>query len=246
MEIKVKVENLTINSSQDIFYVMQQILKREKKNKRYDATKEHFWVIALNGTHRILNIELVSIGLSDVVYIKPLDILRIPLQKNAKGVVLVHNHPSGHLEPSEADKDTTNRLIQACKIMCIKVRDHLIITENSYYSFESSGLLDFLSNSNKYMLSHDLEKELHEEYEAKLKLLEQEHKKKIKEGLEKWLNKGIAQGREKGREEGRLITAKQLLALGIDHHIILQATGLSAEELYLFSKEMDDKGLKKP
>jgi len=60
------------------------------------------------------------------------------------------------------------------------------------------------------------------------------------------LNKGIAQGREKGREEGRLITAKQLLALGIDHQIILQATGLSAEELYLFSKEMDDKLLKKP
>ncbi len=96
------------------------------------------------------------------------------------------------------------------------------------------------------MLSHDVEKELHEEYEQKVKSLEKESKKKIKEGLEKWLNKGREEGMEKGIEKGRLITAKQLLALGIDPQIILQATGLSAEELYLFSKDMDAKGLKKP
>ncbi len=67
MEIKIKVKNLTVNCSQDIFYIMQQVLKSEKKNKRYDETKEHVWVIALNGSHRILNIELVSIGLPEVV-----------------------------------------------------------------------------------------------------------------------------------------------------------------------------------
>ena len=64
----------------------------------------------------------------------------------------------------------------------------------------------------------------------------------MNKGMEKCIEVGI----EKGREQGKLLTAKQLLALVIDNHIILQATGLSAEELYLFSKEMDDKGLKKP
>ena len=60
------------------------------------------------------------------------------------------------------------------------------------------------------------------------------------------MEKCIEVGIEKGREQWKLLKAKQLLTLGIDHHIILQATGLSAEELYLFSKEMNDKGLKKP
>jgi len=227
MEIKVKVETLTIASSQDIFYIMQQILKREKKQKKYDESKEHFWVIALSNSHKILSIELVSIGLSDAVYVRPIDVLRIPLLKNATGVILVHNHPCGILEPSEEDKDATNRFIQACKIMGITVWDHLIITEHSYYSFESSGLLNRLANNNKYMLSYDIEKELHEEYEERVKELEKESKKKIKEGLEKWLNKGM----EEGMEKEKFDIAKNMLADNFDMDVIKKITGLSIEQI---------------
>ncbi|MFK7899221.1 MAG: JAB domain-containing protein [Cyclobacteriaceae bacterium] len=231
MEIKLSVDKLTIKSSQDIFYIMQQILKREKKQKKYDDSKEHFWVIALNSSNKIVNIELVSIGISDQVQVEPIDILSIPLQKKAKGVVLVHNHPNGRLEPSEEDKDATNRFIQACKIMGITVCDHVIITEHSYYSFESSGLLDLLASSRKYMLAPALEKELYEDYEAKAEYLRKESEKKIKEGAKKWLNKGKVEGEKLGLEKGKLETAKNMLAKNLTIELISDITGLSVEKI---------------
>jgi DNA repair protein RadC len=92
MELKVKLEQLTIHHSVDIYHIMQMVLKREKK---LNTSKEHFWAIALNNANKILNLELVSFGSTSNTIVKPMEVLSIPLQKRATGVILVHNHPSG-------------------------------------------------------------------------------------------------------------------------------------------------------
>lgn len=191
---------------------MQLILKREKK---LNAAKEHFWVIALNTANRILNLELISIGSTNATIVKPMEVLSIPLQKRAVGIILVHNHPSGSLQPSEADKDVTDRLIQAGKLIHTPVLDHVIITENSYYSFKDSGLLDRLANSNKYVLPYELEEQYHKEAEEAIKKVKQEYKNKIKEGV----------------KQGKIEVAKSLLKSGVDLEVIASSTGLSIKDI---------------
>lgn len=139
--------------------------------------------MALNNANRILNLELVSIGNATKTIVKPMELLSIPLQRRAIGVILVHNHPSGSLQPSEEDKDLTDMLIQARRLMNTPVLDHVIITEHSYYSFQESGLLERLEASNKYVPPYDLEKQYHEEMQPAIKEVEQESKRRIKESL---------------------------------------------------------------
>ena len=210
MELKVKLEQLTIHHAVDIYHIMQMVLKREKK---LNTAKEHFWVIALNNANKILNLELVSFGSTSNTIVKPMEVLSIPLQKRAVGIVLVHNHPSGSLEPSEEDKDVTDRLIQACKIMNIKLLDHVIITENSYYSFQSSGLLERLEASNNYVMPYELERQFHEELQEEVKRLEEESKKKIEKTVE--------------------YIARQMLQDGTSIEYIVKWTGLSEQKILL-------------
>ena len=165
MLLKVNIENISISHASDIYEIMKQMFKRER---RLNKDKEHFWVIALNNANNILNIELVSIGSTSNTIVTPMEVLSIPLQKRAVGIILVHNHPSNRPEPSEEDKKVTDRLIQACKLMNTPVLDHIIITKNSYYSFKSSGLLDRLQASNNYVLPYDLETQYHKETQEKL------------------------------------------------------------------------------
>jgi DNA repair protein RadC len=138
-DLKVGIEKFAIQHALDIYEIMQSILQRETKIDI--KTKEHFWTIALNRANKIVNIELVSLGSISSTFVNPKEILSIPLQKKAKGIILVHNHPSGNLEPSEKDKDITDLMIQACRIMDTPILDHIIITEHSYFSFKESGLL---------------------------------------------------------------------------------------------------------
>lgn len=139
MNIRLKAtDKIKIQSPVEIFEIMQKVLLKESAS---DRKREHFWVVSLDWGNTILNIELVSLGTYNETLVKPMEVLSIPLQKKAVKLILVHNHPSGNLEPSEGDKVVTDRLIQACKIMQIDVEDHLIITERSYYSFQFSGLM---------------------------------------------------------------------------------------------------------
>ena len=68
-------------------------------------------------------------------------VLKLALERGAVSLILAHNHPSGGLRPSQADKDITTKLKVAAASLDIKVLDHLIITENSYFSFADEGLL---------------------------------------------------------------------------------------------------------
>lgn len=149
--MNIRLNNKTkiqIHNSEDIYSVMQRILMREEK---VDRGREHFWTISLDNANKILNIELVSMGSFRATVVEPMEVFSIPLQKRAVRLILVHNHPSGTLKPSQADKDITDHLIQVGNIMNVPILDHLIITESSYYSFANNGLLEELEASTKYV-----------------------------------------------------------------------------------------------
>jgi DNA repair protein RadC len=163
MNIKLsKATKVKVNTSPDIYKVMQQVLLRENK---IDRNKEHFWTIGLDNAHRVLYIELVSLGGTRLVPAEPMQVFRVGVLKAAVKLILVHNHPSGELEPSIADKDITDRLIQVGKILDIPVLDHLIINEKTYYSFGDTGLLDELENSMRYVPNYQRQAQIKREAE---------------------------------------------------------------------------------
>lgn len=104
--------------------------------------KESFFVILLNSAmKRILDFE-VSRGTLDASLVHPREVFNVAVRNLAKGIIVMHNHPSGELKPSKEDIKTTERLVESGKILEIPVYDHLIISENSYYSFRESGLIE--------------------------------------------------------------------------------------------------------
>lgn len=141
-------EKIKILNSDDIYGIMQRILLREDK---IDQNREHFWVIGLENNNRILFIELISLGTVNKTLAEPMEVFSFALQKRAVKIILCHNHPSGELQPSEGDKDISDRLIQVGIIVDVKVIDHLIISDKSYLSFKDIGLLDKLEKSTKYV-----------------------------------------------------------------------------------------------
>lgn len=143
-----KEQKIKVKDSSDIYAVMQQILLRQQ---RIDRNREHFWTIGLSTDNSILYIELVSMGTVNSVPAEPMEVFSFALQKRAVRIILVHSHPSGNLEPSETDKDVTDRLIQTGNIVKLPVLDHIIITATSFYSFAESGLLKALQGSVKYV-----------------------------------------------------------------------------------------------
>lgn len=131
MKVPVK-SKAKIKSSKDVYAVMQKILLRENKFRR---KQEYFWVIGLNTVNRIEYIELVALGKLNTVSVEPTEIFAWALQKQCKKIILVHNHPSGEVKPSEDDKRLTSYLADVALIIKMKLEDHLIIGEKKYFSF---------------------------------------------------------------------------------------------------------------
>lgn len=161
MEIKLdKDKKVKVTNSADIYPIMREILLRENK---IGQAQEHFWMVGLNQVNKILYIELVSLGASNMAAIRPREAFRFAIQKLAVRVILVHNHPSGELEPSESDQDLTDHFIQAGLFLNVEVIDHLIVSEKIYYSFVDSGLFAILQESKKYVLPYELEERARKE-----------------------------------------------------------------------------------
>lgn len=150
-------DKIKILNGDDLYGIMQRILLREEK---IDQDREHFWVVGLATNNRILFIELISLGSVNATMAEPMDVFSFALQKRAVSIILVHNHPSREVQPSEADKDLTDNLIQVGKIVKTEVYDHLIITDKTYYSFRSTGLLAVLKQSLKYAPPAEIENRL--------------------------------------------------------------------------------------
>lgn len=105
------------------------------------SLKEKFVVMYLNRNNRVLGIFPLSEGglTGTVVDIRLL--LSVAIKTASTAIILCHNHPSGNYIPSFADKEITGKIIEACKLLDIKVLDHLIITSDGYYSFANEGEL---------------------------------------------------------------------------------------------------------
>lgn len=164
MNVKIaKSQKIKVLNSTDLYQIMQQVLLRENK---IDRNKEHFWTAGLDHVHRILYIELISIGTSKTTQVEPMQVFRIAVQKAASKLILVHNHPSGEVRPSDEDLELTDRLIQVGNILGIAVTDHLIITEKTYSSLGDTDYMEKLRASNlyvpKYKQIQNIRKEAHQ------------------------------------------------------------------------------------
>jgi DNA repair protein RadC len=126
-------EKKVITNSNDVASYLQSLLK--------DYQHEVFAVMFLNRANKINHFEIVSEGGITGTVADPRIILKKALEENAVSLILCHNHPSGSLRPSKADEDLTFKIREAARYFDIKVIDHLIVSEDGYYSFADEGLL---------------------------------------------------------------------------------------------------------
>jgi DNA repair protein RadC len=106
-----------------------------------DLRKEVFIVLLLNRANRLIKEVTVSEGTLDASIVHPRDVFREPLLETAAGVILIHNHPSGNSNPSEEDLRITKQLVEAGRLLGIRVYDHIILAGETYRSLADEGLI---------------------------------------------------------------------------------------------------------
>ncbi|MFY7740900.1 MAG: RadC family protein [Flavobacterium sp.] len=121
-----------ITSSKVVFEIMQPIIG--------ELPHEEFWVLYLNNSNKVIHKSQLSKGGITGTVVDSRIIFKTALEYNATSLILTHNHPSGKLLASDADKEVTKKLKLAGQQMDIFVLDHIIITENGYYSFNDNGI----------------------------------------------------------------------------------------------------------
>ena len=103
--------------------------------------QEEFKVLLLNRNNEVLGIYPLSKGGVSGTFVDVKFVFSVALKCNASSIIVAHNHPSGNLKPSEADKNLTEKLRVAGNYLDIKLLDHIIVTKNDYYSFADNGIL---------------------------------------------------------------------------------------------------------
>jgi DNA repair protein RadC len=126
-------ELIKVTSSNSVFELLQPILG--------ELGHEEFWILYLNHANKIIEHFQISKGGITGTLVDVRLTLKKALELGATSLILAHNHPSGNLNPSEADKQLTNKLKVASESLDIKILDHLIVTEKSYFSFADEGIL---------------------------------------------------------------------------------------------------------
>ncbi|QPH37909.1 JAB domain-containing protein [Pedobacter endophyticus] len=129
-------ERPKISSSQQTYC----LLKQQWDMGRISFLEE-FKVILLNRSNHVLGIVDISMGGVSGTYVDSKLVFAVALKGNASGIIVTHNHPSGSIRPSEADIKLTKRLIECGKLLDINVWDHIILSENCYYSFADDGMI---------------------------------------------------------------------------------------------------------
>jgi DNA repair protein RadC len=130
-QARINPDKMSVTSSVDIAHYL--------RSKFKDYRHEVFVAIVLNRANKITHHEVISEGGITCTVADPRIILRKALEQNALGIILSHNHPSGNLRPSCADEELTNKVKEAAGIFDIKVLDHIIVSEEGYYSFADEG-----------------------------------------------------------------------------------------------------------
>ena len=127
------LEQKKISSSSSVFEIMHPIVG--------ELGHEEFWILYLNNSNKVIEQFQISKGGITGTLVDVRITLKKALELGAVSLILVHNHPSGSLKASEADKQLTKKLKTASESLDIKVLDHIIVTEKSYLSFADEGML---------------------------------------------------------------------------------------------------------
>jgi DNA repair protein RadC len=125
-------DNAKIIVAQDVLPLVADIAGKQQ---------EHFVYISLNGANEVIQKRVVTIGLLDKSPVHPREVFADVIADRAAAVIFAHNHPSGDLQPSEADLRSHEQLTEAAKILGIRVLDHVIVTRKSHFSFQEAGLI---------------------------------------------------------------------------------------------------------
>ena len=129
------ISNVKIGSSRDVNDYIRSV---------YPVSidiREAMVVLYLNNSNRTLGYSIASIGGITGTIVDVRLVLRDALLTQSTGLILIHNHPSGTLKPSQSDINITNKVKQAAELMDVKLLDHLILTEDSYFSFADDGII---------------------------------------------------------------------------------------------------------
>lgn len=117
----------SLTTPNDIFHLI--------RHYAFDNYQEKLVVIAFNGAQEVIFNKVVTQGLLDRTVVHPREVFAEAIKRRASAIIIAHNHPSGCLEPSEADKEITQRLSLAGNILGVKILDHIIFTEEGFFSF---------------------------------------------------------------------------------------------------------------
>lgn len=126
-------QRFKIGSSADVYQLMKPDLM--------DEPIEHFYILLLNRNNQVIKKQLISRGGTAGTVADPKIIFKHAIDALANSIILVHNHPSGNLKPSEQDRRLTNKLKSAGDSLDIAVIDHIIFTDVAYFSFSDEGLI---------------------------------------------------------------------------------------------------------
>jgi DNA repair protein RadC len=126
-------ERPKLRSSLDAYHLIAPMLM--------DLPHEEFWILCLNQTNQIFAREKVSTGGITATIVDPKIVFRRAIEKGATSIILIHNHPSGNLKPSQADLKLTEKLVLAGQLLEIRILDHLIIGGNGYLSFADEHII---------------------------------------------------------------------------------------------------------
>lgn len=127
-------ERPQIGSSRDAWQLIAPLLM--------DLPHEEFWILLLNRANRVIGREQISLGGVAGTVVDAKIVFRKAIEGMASSLILVHNHPSGNLQPSQQDIDLTRKLKKAGATLDIAVLDHLIIADSGYLSFADEGLMN--------------------------------------------------------------------------------------------------------
>ena len=127
------IETAKIKSSNDVYTIFNPLLA--------DLTYEEFWLLYLNRSNKILSRHKLSQGGISGTITDVRLLIKKALELLASSIIICHNHPSGNLDPSEADTRITEKIREAAAYFDISLLDHLIITDNGYYSYADNGML---------------------------------------------------------------------------------------------------------
>lgn len=122
-----------IKSSHDVFELLYPLIG--------ELPHEEFWIVYLNNSNKVVHKAQLSKGGITGTLVDVRLVLKQALELGAVGIILAHNHPSGAMEPSGADKQITRKLKVASEALDIKILDHLILSQNEYLSFADQGIL---------------------------------------------------------------------------------------------------------